>query len=214
MPATLWGAKDLQSTPPRAPADRGWKEGQEETKQKEEWKAVSRSVMAAIIYLFMYFLLKRDVGLMSKEPGGLLVGGAGVMGHKPQTLGPEAPLQSGGSLGGKCSSAAGKALPRPCVVPDRSESARADAAPLTLSGFSPQHRAGWSLRRRLCISGAAWLPGLRPAVHLPTVSSLAPRRSNSSAVLWQVQPRPQAGSHSASASAFGPEQAWDPSLPV
>lgn len=50
---------------------------------------VSRSVMAVIIYLFMYFLLKRDVGLMSKEPGGLLVGGAGVMGHKPHTLGPE-----------------------------------------------------------------------------------------------------------------------------
>lgn len=53
---------------------------------------VSRSVMAVIIYLFMYFLLKRDVGLMSKEPGGLLVGGAGVMGHKPHTLGPEAAL--------------------------------------------------------------------------------------------------------------------------
>lgn len=50
--------------------------------------------MAVIIYLFMYFLLKRDVGLMSKEPSGLLVGGAGVMGHKPHTLGPEAPLQS------------------------------------------------------------------------------------------------------------------------
>lgn len=60
----------------------------------EEWRAVSRSVMAVIIYLFMYFLLKRDVGLMSKEPSGFLVGGAGVMGHKPHTLGPEAPLQS------------------------------------------------------------------------------------------------------------------------
>lgn len=71
MPATLRGVKDLlQSSLLRDPG-RGWKKGQEETEQKEEWKVVSRSVMAVIIYLVMYFLLKRHVGLMSKEPAGL-----------------------------------------------------------------------------------------------------------------------------------------------
>lgn len=148
---------------------------------------------------------------MSKEPGGLLVGGAGVMGHKPHTLGPEAPLQSGGSLGGKCSSAAGKALPRPrgCLS---AESARAGTAALTIRGFGPQRGAAWRLRRRLCSSGAAWLPELRPAVHSPTASSLASLRNNSSTpILWQVQPWLQAGLHSVSASAFSAEQAWDPS---
>lgn len=87
------GSKKLQTTPLGAPRLR--LEGRSGGNRTEEWKAVSRSVIAVIIYLFMYFLLKRDVGLMSKEPGGLLVGGAGVMGHKPHTLGPEALLQSG-----------------------------------------------------------------------------------------------------------------------
>lgn len=92
MPTTLRGAKDLQTTPPGAPGPQ--LEGKSGGNRIEEWKAVSHSVMTVIIYLFMYFLLKRNVGLMSKEPSGLLVGGAGVMGHKPHSLGPEAPLQS------------------------------------------------------------------------------------------------------------------------
>lgn len=90
--------------------------------------------------------------------------------------------------------------------------AREGAAPLTIRGFSPQRGAAWRLRRRLCISGAAWPPELRPAVHSPTASSLASLRSNSSTpILWQVQPWPQAGLHSDSASTFRTEQAWDPS---
>lgn len=128
---------------------------------------VSRSVMAVIIYLFMYFLLKRDVGLMSKEPGGLLVGGAGVMGHKPHTLGPEAPLQSGGSLGGKCSSAAGKALPRPRGCPS-AESARAGTAALTYKGVRSTARGSLETPKaslQLQRSMAARAPPRGPLAH-------------------------------------------------
>lgn len=136
---------------PRGPRleGRSWGNG-------KEWKAVSHSVMAVFIYLFMYFLLRRRCWRNERRAQEALRGGAGDSGAPSAHAGP--PAQPAGTP---------SAAPRP-----GKPSLRAQARPPPSPGRAPS--APSAPCARLGPFPAALLPGCAAAPRAGAFSAESP----------------------------------------
>lgn len=216
----------LLAEPAQEPPGPHWKEGAGETK---EWQAVSRSVVAVIIYLFMYFLLRRRC--RPNDRGARLArrGGAGGNGALSTHAGP---LSSRGDPLGNLSSAplplpphCASAVPRaprthtPVASPASPLAGRSSPV-LTPTGCCRRRSQSWSHGRRLCFSADSPFPAscsTIPSPDRPLPGSFSDYRASSQLLTEkeitqplspsQGQPRLYQGPDLA--SAFSQEQASD-----